>query len=93
MENIELFLAQNPYSEIENVANNIIELVRDESYRYKDISIITKEIDEYDIIYSKDRLITYLISEALEPIEIHSRVYIFNSIKLFCGQGECLGSL
>lgn len=43
--------------------------------------IQTKEIDEYDIIYSKDRLITYLISEDLEPIEIHSRVYIFNSIE------------
>lgn len=43
--------------------------------------IQTKELDEYDIIYSKDRLITYLISENLEPIEIHSRVYIFNSIE------------
>lgn len=44
---IKLFLANNSYSEIENVANNIIELIRDEGYRYKDISIITKEIDEY----------------------------------------------
>lgn len=44
---IKLFLANNSYSEIENVANNIIEFVRDEGYRYKDISIITKEIDEY----------------------------------------------
>lgn len=37
-----------------------------------------KEIDEYDIVYSKDRLITYLISEELEPIEMRSRVYVFN---------------
>lgn len=44
---IKLFLANNSYSEIENVANNIIELVRDDGCRYKDISIITKEIDEY----------------------------------------------
>ena len=44
---IKLFLANNSYSEIENVANNIIELVRDKGYRYKDISIITKEIGEY----------------------------------------------
>lgn len=43
--------------------------------------IQTKEIDEYDVIYSKDRLVIYLISENLEPIEIHSRVYIFNSIE------------
>lgn len=44
---IKLFLANNNYSEIENVANNIIELVRDKGYRYKDISIITKDISEY----------------------------------------------
>ena len=44
---IKLFLANNNYSEIEYVANNIIELVRDNNYRYKDISIITKEVGEY----------------------------------------------
>lgn len=44
---IALFLANNHYSEIENVANHIIELVREKGYRYQDISIITKEIDEY----------------------------------------------
>jgi len=44
---IKLFLANNNYSEIENVANNIIELVRDSGYMYKDISIITKQPEEY----------------------------------------------
>ena len=44
---IKLFLANNNYSEIEYVANNIIELVREKGYRYKDISIITKETGEY----------------------------------------------
>ena len=46
-EDIKLFLANNNYSEVEYVANNIIELVRDKGYKYKDISIITKEISEY----------------------------------------------
>ena len=46
-EDIKLFLANNAYSEIEYVANNIIEFVRDKGYKYKDISIITKEISEY----------------------------------------------
>ncbi len=45
--NIKLFLAQNPYSEIENVAKQIINLVREENYRYKDISIIAKNLDDY----------------------------------------------
>lgn len=47
IENIALFLAKNQYSEIENVAKNIIKLVRDHGYRYKDISIITKDLEEY----------------------------------------------
>lgn len=47
IENIDLFLAKNQYSEIENVAKNIIKLVRDHGYRYKDISIITKDLEEY----------------------------------------------
>ena len=45
--NIKMFLAKNQYSEIEEVAKQILKLVRDENYRYKDISIITKNIDNY----------------------------------------------
>ena len=47
VENIQLFLAKNQYSEIEEVAKTILKLVRDENFRYKDISIITKNIDTY----------------------------------------------
>ena len=44
---IKLFLANNNYTEVEYVANNITELVRDNGYRYKDISVITKNTDDY----------------------------------------------
>ena len=47
VENMQLFLAKNQYSEIEEVAKNILKLVRDEGYRYRDISIITKNIATY----------------------------------------------
>lgn len=47
VENIELFLAKNEYSEIENVAKKIKKLVREENLRYKDIAIITKNIETY----------------------------------------------
>ena len=47
IENIQLFLAKNQFSEIEEVAKNILKLVRDEGYRYRDISIITKNISTY----------------------------------------------
>lgn len=50
VENIELFLANNQYSEIEHIAQKILKLVRDDKYRYKDISIITKNIDSYSNI-------------------------------------------
>ena len=47
VENIKLFLAKNQYSEIENVAKQITKLVRDKKLRYKDISVITRNIDTY----------------------------------------------
>lgn len=46
-EDISLHLATNPYSEIEYVAKNIIKLVRDEKYKFRDIAVITKNIDTY----------------------------------------------
>jgi len=46
-ERIQLFLAQNQYSEIENLAKSIINLVKNEKYRYKEIGVITKNIDTY----------------------------------------------
>ncbi len=47
VENLTLFLAQNPYEEIEEIAKKITQLVRNEKMRYKEIAIITKEIDGY----------------------------------------------
>ena len=45
---IKLFLANNIYSEIENVAKEILNLVKNEGYDYKDINIITDCIEAYD---------------------------------------------
>lgn len=47
---ITLKLLQNPYKEIENVANEIDKKVRKEGYTYKDIAIITKNIHIYQKI-------------------------------------------
>ena len=46
-ESISIFLAQNQYSEIENIAEDIVKKVRDKKYRYRDIAIITKDIQTY----------------------------------------------
>ena len=42
-----MFLANNQYSEIEHIASQIVKLVRNEKYRYKDISVITKNLNIY----------------------------------------------
>ncbi len=47
VENIDLFLASNAYHEVEKVAKEIVKLVRYEKLRYRDIAIITKNIEEY----------------------------------------------
>lgn len=50
IEHISLFLAKNPFSEMEQVAKTIITLVRDNDYKFKDIAIITKNLDTYATI-------------------------------------------
>ena len=47
VENIELFLAKNEYSEIEMVAKNIQKLIRNNYLKYNDIAIITKNLETY----------------------------------------------
>lgn len=57
LENIKLFLANNQYSEIENIAIKIVKLVKEKGYRYRDISIITKNLETYSnlckVIFNK----------------------------------------
>lgn len=48
LNNIKLYVAENQYAEIQHVATNVLKLVRDEGYRYKDIAVICKNIDTYD---------------------------------------------
>ncbi len=47
VENISLTIAKNEFEEIEYVAREIFKLVRDKGYRYRDIGVITKNLEEY----------------------------------------------
>lgn len=49
---IRIYKANNSYDEIETVAKDIIKLVRDKDYRYKDISLVCRNIDDYEKIVS-----------------------------------------
>lgn len=44
---ISLFIAQNPLTEIENVAQKILKLVKQDNYRFKDIAVVCANIDTY----------------------------------------------
>lgn len=46
-ENIELFLASNPYSEVENVAKKIYHLVKKQGYKYREIGVIANDMENY----------------------------------------------
>ena len=47
LKDIDLFLGKNQYSELENIAKEIVKLVKYKNYRYKDISVITKDLEGY----------------------------------------------
>lgn len=47
VDNIKLFLANNPYTEIENVAITIHNLVKKSGYHYNEIGIIAEDLEKY----------------------------------------------
>ena len=47
VENLKLFLAKNQYSEVENIAKQISNLVKTSNYRYNEMSVITKDLEQY----------------------------------------------
>lgn len=92
---LEIFLAKNQYSEIEQVANNILKLVRSGNYRYKDIAIITKNIDIYSnlaraifaqygipifIDENRDLSQNIIIQYILSILEIFSKNWSYDSV-------------
>ena len=46
-EDISIFSAQTPMSEIENVAKTILKLVKEDEYRFRDIAVVCANIDTY----------------------------------------------
>ena len=99
---IDLVLADNPYSEMEYVAREIIKLVRVNNYRYNEIGIITKNIEEYEedakaifnkyeiplfIDSKKDLNQNILIKYIISLLEIYSSNWSYDSIMNFLKVG------
>ena len=102
--NINLFLANNYYSEIENVAINILKLVKEENLRYKDISIITKNTDTYSsiakAIFNKYQIPVFidekrelsqniLVKYLIALLEIFTKNWTFETVMNYIKIGLC----
>ena len=48
IKNIHLEICKNPYTEIERLAKKIINEVRENNLRFRDISVLTKNLEEYE---------------------------------------------
>lgn len=85
-ENIKLFLANTPYTEIEHVAQEINKLVREENYQYKDIAIITKNINSITniakVIFERYS-IPIFIDEKTEITENITIKYLISILEIF----------
>ncbi|KAJ52941.1 ATP-dependent helicase/nuclease subunit B [Clostridium tetanomorphum] len=94
-EDVCIFKALNKYTEIEEVARNILKLVRNRKFRFKDIAVITGDLDgyenlaraifsEYEIPYFIDKKIQInnnpLIVLILSSIEILSKRWNYESV-------------
>ena len=82
---ISLYKANNNYSEIEWVAQDILRLVRDKGYRYKDIAVVCREIDSYDKITSvifNEYNIPYFLDKKREILSNPLVVLIISSLEI-----------
>lgn len=85
-QNIEIFLANNQYSEIEHLACKIINIVKNDKTRYRDISVITKNLDTYanliKVIFEKYNIPFYIDNKKDLSQNMLVR-YIFSILDIF----------
>lgn len=94
-ENIKLFLANNSYSELEYVANEILKLVKENDYKYNEIAVISNDLDTYNleakVIFDKYNIPIFiddkkdlnqnlLIKYVLEVIDIFAKNWSFEAV-------------
>ncbi|MBU5674943.1 helicase-exonuclease AddAB subunit AddB [Alkaliphilus sp. MSJ-5] len=100
--NLEVFAGSNLYSEMENVAAQIIHLVRNRGYRWKDIALVSGGLDQYSMILKRvfeEYNIPYFMDEKrsimnnpmieliLSSIEILARGYQYEDVFRFLKTG------
>lgn len=102
LNNFEIFLANNIYSEMENVAKKIHSLTKESGYRYRDIAVITKNIELYSeetkVIFRKYNIPVFidekkdlnqnvLIKFIIGLLEIYTQNWSYDSVFNFIKLG------
>lgn len=85
-ENIRIFKAQNPYGEIEYVAKEILKLVREKNFRYRDIIVISRDLENYkDIarVIFEEYEIPFFIDDKEDIASNPLVVYITSLLNIF----------
>jgi ATP-dependent helicase/nuclease subunit B len=86
IEDIRLYKANNSYDEIEVVSKEIIRLVRDEGYRYRDISLVCRNIDEYEKITTvifNEYEIPYFLDKKIDILDNPMVVVILSAFDVY----------
>lgn len=82
---IRLYKANNSYDEVENVAKDILRLVRDEGYRYNDIAIVCRDVNSYEKITSvifSEYNIPYFIDKKREVLSNPLVILIISTLEI-----------
>ena len=83
--NVRLYKANNSYEEVETIAKDILVMVRDKGYRFKDIAVVCRNIDEYEKIATvifNDYKIPFFLDKKREILNNPLVVLIISSLEI-----------
>ena len=83
---IRLYKANNSYDEVEEVAKEILRLVREENYRFKDISVVCRDIESYEKITKvifNDYEIPYFMDKKIDVLSNPLVVLILSAFEVY----------
>ncbi len=83
-EGIELFAGANPYGEVEEMARRIISLVREKNYRFRDIAIVSGNIQGYTMLIRRafeEYGIPFFLDEKRSSVDRPVMEWILSALK------------
>ncbi|MGL5379397.1 helicase-exonuclease AddAB subunit AddB [Clostridium sp.] len=82
---VRIYRANNSYDEIETIAKDILKLVRDKDYRFRDIAIVCRNVDNYEKITSvifNEFKVPYFIDKKREVLSNPLVILIISALEI-----------